>query len=131
MDLGFSEGQPRQPKTRILDTTSSNPTDYTQDTDFKTDESLLAARGITVIKHPEVFSLITITIMLFCPGTEREYLESLLPSKLWLLFGGPLAQSNFGNEGPLVLSLHSIVITYSIYVSHLVNINSTDKIEYK
>ncbi|OQE22800.1 hypothetical protein PENFLA_c012G04183 [Penicillium flavigenum] len=76
---------------RISHTTSSNLTAYAQDPDFKTDEPLLAALSITVIKHPEVFSLITITTMLFCPDTEREHLELLVPSNLWLLFDGPLS----------------------------------------
>jgi hypothetical protein len=75
---------------------------------------------------------ITITAMLFCPATEREHLELLLASKLWLLLGGPLEQLNFdGGQGRLVLSLHSILIIFSIYAPHLVNFNRADNIVYK
>lgn len=35
--------------------------------------------------------------MLFCPGAERQHLEMLLPSKPWLLFGGPLEHTDAGS----------------------------------
>jgi hypothetical protein len=50
-----------------------------------------------VIKHPEAFSHITANTMLFCPGAERKHLELLLPSKPWLLFGGPLEHADSGS----------------------------------
>ncbi|EKV12966.1 Sensitivity To Red Light Reduced-like, SRR1 [Penicillium digitatum] len=76
---------------------SSNLKVYAQDPVFNTlDESLLAALNITVIKHPEAFSHITANTMLFCPGAERKHLEMLLPSKPWLLFGGPLEHTDAG-----------------------------------
>ena len=78
-------------------TTSSNLKVYAQDPVFNAlDESLLAALNITVIKHPEAFSHITANTMLFCPGAERKHLELLLPSKPWLLFGGPLEHADSG-----------------------------------
>ncbi|OQE92709.1 hypothetical protein PENNAL_c0007G08573 [Penicillium nalgiovense] len=77
--------------------TTSNLKVYAQDPVFNTlDESLLAALNITVIKHPEAFSHITANTMLFCPGAERKHLELLLPSKPWLLFGGPLEHADSG-----------------------------------
>lgn len=81
----------------LTGTTSSNLKVYAQDPVFNTlDESLLAALNITVIKHPEAFSHITTNTMLFCPGAERKHLELLLPSKPWLLFGGPLEHADSG-----------------------------------
>ncbi|KAJ5926781.1 hypothetical protein N7516_008554 [Penicillium verrucosum] len=77
--------------------TTSNLKVYAQDPVFNIlDESLLAALNITVIKHPEAFSHITANTMLFCPGAERKHLELLLPSKPWLLFGGPLEHADSG-----------------------------------
>ncbi|KGO44626.1 Sensitivity To Red Light Reduced-like, SRR1 [Penicillium expansum] len=82
-------------KDQVACTTSSNLKVYAQDPVFNTlDESLLAALNITVIKHPEAFSHITANTMLFCPGAERKHLELLLPSKPWLLFGGPLEHAD-------------------------------------
>ncbi|KAJ5794935.1 Sensitivity To Red Light Reduced-like SRR1 [Penicillium paradoxum] len=70
---------------------------YAQDPVFNTlDESLLAMLNITVLRHPEAFSHITPNTMLFCPGAERKHLELLLPSKPWLLFGGPLEHADSG-----------------------------------
>ncbi|CAG8418095.1 unnamed protein product [Penicillium salamii] len=70
---------------------------YAQDPVFNTlDESLLNDLNITVLNHPEGFSHITENSMLFCPGAERQHLELLLPSKPWLLFGGPLEHANAG-----------------------------------
>lgn len=70
---------------------------YAQDPVFNTlDESLLAGLNITVLTHPEGFSHITEDSMLFCPGAERQHLELLLPSKPWLLFGGPLEHADAG-----------------------------------
>ncbi|CAI7595755.1 unnamed protein product [Penicillium discolor] len=84
-------------KDQVACTTSSNLKVYAQDPVFNTlDESLLAALNITVIKHPEAFSHITANTMLFCPGAERKHLELLLPSKPWLLFGGPLEHADSG-----------------------------------
>ncbi|KAJ5836678.1 hypothetical protein N7447_002704 [Penicillium robsamsonii] len=84
-------------KDQVASTTSSNLKVYAQDPVFNTlDESLLAALNITVIKHPEAFSHITTNTMLFCPGAERKHLELLLPSKPWLLFGGPLEHADAG-----------------------------------
>ncbi|KAJ5512481.1 hypothetical protein N7463_002033 [Penicillium fimorum] len=84
-------------KDQVVSTTSSNLKVYAQDPVFNTlDESLLAALNITVIKHPEAFSHITTNTMLFCPGAERKHLELLLPSKPWLLFGGPLEHADAG-----------------------------------
>ncbi|KAF4763849.1 hypothetical protein N7455_010816 [Penicillium solitum] len=84
-------------KDQVACTTSSNLKVYAQDPVFNTlDESLLAALNITVIKHPEAFSHITAKTMLFCPGAERKHLELLLPSKPWLLFGGPLEHADSG-----------------------------------
>ncbi|KAJ6185780.1 hypothetical protein N7519_007081 [Penicillium mononematosum] len=84
-------------KDQVACTTSSNVKVYAQDPVFNTlDESLLAALNITVIKHPEAFSHITANTMLFCPGAERKHLELLLPSKPWLLFGGPLEHADSG-----------------------------------
>ncbi|CAI7604057.1 unnamed protein product [Penicillium glandicola] len=77
--------------------TTTNLKVYAQDPVFNTlDESLLASLDITVIKHPEAFSHITANTMLFCPGAERKHLELLLPSKPWLLFGGPLEHADSG-----------------------------------
>ncbi|CAG8285295.1 unnamed protein product [Penicillium olsonii] len=68
---------------------------YAQDPVFNTlDESLLKGMNITVVNHPEGFSHITENSMLFCPGAERQHLELLLPSKPWLLFGGPLEHAD-------------------------------------
>ncbi|OQD65741.1 hypothetical protein PENPOL_c005G08697 [Penicillium polonicum] len=84
-------------KDQVACTTSSNLKVYAQDPVFNTlDESLLAALNIIVIKHPEAFSHITANTMLFCPGAERKHLELLLPSKPWLLFGGPLEHADSG-----------------------------------
>ncbi|KAJ5958467.1 Sensitivity To Red Light Reduced-like SRR1 [Penicillium vulpinum] len=84
-------------KDQVACTTSSNLKVYAQDPVFNNlDESLLAALNITVIKHPEAFSHITANTMLFCPGAERKHLELLLPSKPWLLFGGPLEHADSG-----------------------------------
>ncbi|KAJ5165218.1 uncharacterized protein N7500_007048 [Penicillium coprophilum] len=82
---------------QVARTTSSDLKVYAQDPVFNTlDESLLASLNITVIKHPEAFSHITADTMLFCPGAERKHLELLLPSKPWLLFGGPLEHADSG-----------------------------------
>ncbi|KAJ5954991.1 hypothetical protein N7501_009270 [Penicillium viridicatum] len=84
-------------KDQVACITSSNLKVYAQDPVFNTlDESLLAALNIIVIKHPEAFSHITANTMLFCPGAERKHLELLLPSKPWLLFGGPLEHADSG-----------------------------------
>ncbi|KAJ5198984.1 Sensitivity To Red Light Reduced-like SRR1 [Penicillium cf. griseofulvum] len=84
-------------KDQVAYTTSSDLKVYAQDPVFNTlDESLLAALNITVIKHPEAFSHITANTILFCPGAERKHLELLLPSKPWLLFGGPLEHADSG-----------------------------------
>ncbi|KAJ5602862.1 hypothetical protein N7537_005818 [Penicillium hordei] len=84
-------------KDQVACNTSSNLKVYAQDPVFNTlDESLLASLNITVIKHPEAFSHITANTMLFCPGAERKHLELLLPSKPWLLFGGPLEHADSG-----------------------------------
>ncbi|CDM29321.1 hypothetical protein DTO013E5_5320 [Penicillium roqueforti] len=84
-------------KDQVACTTSSDIKVYAQDPVFNTlDESLLAALNINVIKHPEAFSHITANTLLFCPGAERKHLELLLPSKPWLLFGGPLEHADSG-----------------------------------
>ncbi|KAJ5463022.1 Sensitivity To Red Light Reduced-likeSRR1 [Penicillium sp. IBT 31633x] len=78
-------------------TTTPNLKVYAQDPVFNTlDEALLATLDITVLKHPEAFTHITANTMLFCPGAERKHLELLLPSKPWLLFGGPLEHADSG-----------------------------------
>ncbi|KAJ5354004.1 hypothetical protein N7541_006568 [Penicillium brevicompactum] len=81
-----------------VEATSTSPFKiYAQDPVFNTlDESLLAGLDITVLSHPEGFSHITQDSMLFCPGAERQHLELLLPSKPWLLFGGPLEHADAG-----------------------------------
>ncbi|KAJ5534279.1 hypothetical protein N7527_000533 [Penicillium freii] len=84
-------------KDQVACTISPNLKVYAQDPVFNAlDESLLAALNIIVIKHPEAFSHITANTMLFCPGAERKHLELLLPSKPWLLFGGPLEHADSG-----------------------------------
>ena len=128
----FSKGTARYPKTRISDITSSKPRSLPTTRWFQNRQIHLSQHWvITAIKHMEVFSLVTITAILLCPGTEREHLGLLLSSKLWLLYCGPLKQLNFGsNQGLLTLALHSIVIIFSICPS-LVSFIGTNNIVYE
>ncbi|KAJ5146110.1 Sensitivity To Red Light Reduced-like SRR1 [Penicillium bovifimosum] len=84
-------------KDRVASTTNQTIKVYAQDPVFNAlDESLLAALNMDVLQHPAAFTHITSSTMLFCPGAERKHLELLLPSKPWLLFGGPLEHADAG-----------------------------------
>ncbi|KAJ5381665.1 uncharacterized protein N7496_004093 [Penicillium cataractarum] len=75
---------------RVSNTSTKIPI-YAQDPVFNTlDKSLLSSLNITVITHPAAFTLITPQTLLFCPGAERKHLEQLLPFDPYMVFGGPL-----------------------------------------
>lgn len=64
---------------------------YLQDPVFnELDCALFESLGMTVVKSPEGFELVTRNTLLFCPGAERKHLDLILPSKPGLVFGGPL-----------------------------------------
>ncbi|KAJ5562703.1 Sensitivity To Red Light Reduced-like SRR1 [Penicillium sp. DV-2018c] len=82
---------------RVASTTNKPPKVYAQDPVFnELDESLLATLNIDILQHPAAFTHITSNTILFSPGAERKHLELLLPSKPWLLFGGPLEHADAG-----------------------------------
>ncbi|KAJ5317496.1 hypothetical protein N7508_002004 [Penicillium antarcticum] len=75
---------------------------YAQDPVFNhLDKALLEDLNIEVLAHPQAFSHITQSTLLFCPGAERKHLELLLPSKPWVVFGGPLEHATADAEGAL------------------------------
>ncbi|KAJ6034945.1 hypothetical protein N7499_002161 [Penicillium canescens] len=75
---------------------------YAQDPVFNhLDKTLLADLNIEVLTHPQAFTHITHNTLLFCPGAEKKHLELLLPSKPWLVFGGPLEHATADAGGAL------------------------------
>ncbi|KAJ5775668.1 uncharacterized protein N7511_000679 [Penicillium nucicola] len=75
---------------------------YAQDPVFNhLDQALFTELNIEVLAHPQAFSHITKNTLLFCPGAEKKHLELLLPSKPWLVFGGPLEHATADAGGAL------------------------------